>query len=454
MNDLSKFVNLTTYRDLYYSIKNDALFKRLLRNSSYLLSATVIANGLMFVQSILLARFLGVEQYGVLALIMTYVMAVNQLLDFRVWETVIKYVSEFWVNDEKARAWAMIKLAYWIDLLTGVFAFSVAVLAAPLAASLLHRSEIASLAGILAFKLLFSTVNGTSGAILRVFDKFRWISIQNVSQAAITLGLVASVLLVGYGLKELLVAYIVSAFVGTLIYLYFSFKVIRSNMRSVRREGNIFLLRSRFREIGWFLFHTNINAFWGMFIRQFDVLILGHFRGANEVAYFKMAKNFTQLVGKVHDPLYKSIFPEITKLWLAGDIRKFTHFLKKLTVITSSIFLFIALGMFSLCGIVINMTVGSEFAPSVLSVRIMLWGITVGCIFTWARPMVIAIGKPQIGNLTSFIGACFFFIFSLFFVPIWGHLGTAITWVLLYLITQTIMICYLMSFLRRSGASK
>ena len=204
IGNLSKLIKLTTYKNFYNATKTDALFRRLLRNSSYLFSANVIVSGFGFVQSILLARFLGVEQYGLLALIMTYVMAVNQLLDFRVWETVIKYVSEFWVKGERERAWATVKLAYWIDFLTGVFAFLVAVLAAPLAASLLHRSEIASLASIFALKLLFSTINGTSRAILRVFDKFKWISVQVVIQSATMLGLVASALFAGYGIKEVL----------------------------------------------------------------------------------------------------------------------------------------------------------------------------------------------------------------------------------------------------------
>ena len=348
-SNISKFIKLATYKNFYYSIKTDALFKRVLRNSSYLFSSAVIVSGLGFVQSILLARFLGVEQYGVLVLTMTYVMAVNQLLDFRVWETVIKYVSEFWVKGDKARAWATVKLAYWIDFLTGVSAFSVAVLAAPLAASLLHRSEIASLAGIFALKLLFSTINGTSGGILRVFDKFNWISIQAVIQAAITLGLVASVLFAGYGIKEVLVAYIISAFVGTLIFSYFSLKVIHSNMWDVRKRGRISLLRGRFREIGWFLFHTNLGAFWGMIIRRFDILILGHFRSATEVGYFKMAKTFVQLVARIHDPLYDSIFPEITRLWAKGNVKQFNGFLKRVTVLMSSVFIPIVVGVFLFC---------------------------------------------------------------------------------------------------------
>ena len=450
IGNLSKLIKPATYKNFYNAIKTDALFKRLLRNSSYLLSANVIVNGLGFVQSILMARFLGVEKYGLLALITTYVMAVNQLLDFRVWETVIKYVSEFWVKGDKTRAWATVKFAYWIDFLTGVLAFLIAVLAAPLAASLLHRSEIAGLASIFALKLLFSTINGTSGAILRVFDKFKWISIQVVIQAAITLGLVASVLFAGYGIKEVLVAYIISAFVGTLIFSYFSLKIIHSNMWDVRKKGRISLLRGRFREIGWFLFHTNVGAFWGMFIRQFDVLILGHFRSATEVGYFKMAKHFVLLIGKIYDPLYSSLFPEISKLWALGDVKKFNRFLKKLTFITISIFVPFGLVMFLFCAIVIDLTVGPEFGSSVLSIRIMTWGITIACVFVWARPTVIAIGKPIIGNIAGMINAFLFLLVSLLLVSKYGYVASSAIFLLPFISGSIIHICSYLYLLRKN----
>jgi O-antigen/teichoic acid export membrane protein len=263
------------------------------------------------------------------------------------------------------------------------------------------------------------------------------------------LGLIVSVLLAGYGVREVLLAYVTSAFLGTLVFSYFSLKVIRSNMWNVRREGKISLLRNRFREIGWFLFHTNVSAFWGMFIRQFDVLILGHFRSATEVAYFRMAKNFVQFVGRIHDPLYNSIFPEITKLWALGDVRNFNRFLESLTIITGSIFLPIALGMFFLCGVVVNSTVGSEFAPSVLAIQIMVWGMGVGCVFTWVRPTIIAIGKPVVGNVAGMICAVFFIIFSLFIVFLFGYIGSAIAFLIPYILGHIIVIGYYFRYLSR-----
>jgi len=445
----ANLIKYVTYKKLYRSIKDDALFKRLFRNSSYLFFSNVITGVLGFVQTIFIAKFLGVEQYGILALVMTYVMAVNQLLDFRVWEAVIKYVSEYCENKDRRRAWATIKLFYWIAFLTGLVAFLIAVLCAPLAARLLRQPEIAGLANIFALSLLLLTVNGTSRAILQVFDKFKWISIQAIMRAVTMLVLTVSVLFASYGIRGVLAAYVISSFLGTLVLSYFILRVLRSNLWNVRKEANILLLRGRFREIGWFMFHTNMSAFWGMVIRHFDVLILGYFRGPTEVGYFKLAKNFVLLIGKIYDPLYDSIFPEISKLWALGCVKKFNRFLYKLTIITSTLFLPIALAMFIFCGMVIKLTVGSEFDSAVLAVRIMILGVTIGCIFTWARPTVIAIGKPVIGNIASMTGAIMVLFLAIIFVPSYGYLASASLAVLNYAVGHIIVIGGYFYYLRQ-----
>ena len=440
ISNVGRFFKLSWHRAFWRSIREDALFQRLLKNSSYLFSANVITSGLGFVQSIIVARALGVSHYGVLALVTTYVATIRQLVDFRVWETVIKYVSEFWVQGDTARAMATVKLAYWIDFLTGVLAFGIAVLGAPLAAKFLHQPLLTELAWIVALSSLFATINGTSSAILRVFDRFKWISIGEVVGGGVSLGLVGLMVLLGYGLRGIVMASVMTALVVTAVFSFFSLKVIRSNMWHVRREGKISLLRARFREMAWFLFHTNLSAFWGMIIRRFDILILGHFRSSTEVGYFKLAKNFVSLIAKIHDPLYNSIFPEISKLWALGDVKKFNRFLKKLTLITSSIFIPLALGMFLLSGLVIRWTVGTQFAPAALAIRIMIWGITIGCVFTWARPTVIAIGMPVLGNIAGAVGAITVLILAFALVPSYGYVASSSLAVLNYIVGNLILI--------------
>src|SRR3989304_7566805 len=77
------------------SLLRDTTFRRLLSNSGWLLSANTVSLALAFVQGVIVARALGVERYGVLALITTYATTVNQFVDSRVWEAAIKFVTQY-----------------------------------------------------------------------------------------------------------------------------------------------------------------------------------------------------------------------------------------------------------------------------------------------------------------------------------------------------------------------
>lgn len=447
---LEKYFTFEWYLNSWNSIREDALFRRILKNSSYLFTSGTISSGLGFLQSIIVGRALGVSNYGLWALIMTYVMFVNQLVDFRVWETVIKYVSEFRVKEDEARAFAMVKLAYWIDFLTGVLAFSVAVLFGPLAAKLLHQPSLPDYVFIIALSPLFATINGTSTAILRVFDRFKWLSFEEVIRSIFSLGLISLIVILGYRLKGVVIAYVITSLFSTIILSSFSIRIIHSKLWYIRKEGRISLLRGRFKEIASFLFHTNISAFWVMITRSFDVLILGHFRSTTEVGYFQLAKNFVTVITMIHDPLYYSIFPEISKMWAEGNVRKFIQFLKRLTFITASVFIPIALCMAFFSGIVIRFTYGREFVPAVTALQIMVWGITLASVFTWVRPTIVTIGKPHISNLIGFIGTLVFLSGSFILVPLFGYIGSAILYIVPRVLGHVIIIWFIFRFMKSS----
>lgn len=61
----------------------DDLFRRLLQNAGWLLSGTVIATALGLGSTVIKARVLGPELFGVLAVIMAYVAIVERVATFQ-----------------------------------------------------------------------------------------------------------------------------------------------------------------------------------------------------------------------------------------------------------------------------------------------------------------------------------------------------------------------------------
>ena len=89
--------------------REDALLKRVVRNSSYLFSSSAVSAALSFIQGILAVRLIGVEGYGLVGTVMAWASNVNNLLSFRMSEAVVKFYGDALQMGDKERASAIIK---------------------------------------------------------------------------------------------------------------------------------------------------------------------------------------------------------------------------------------------------------------------------------------------------------------------------------------------------------
>ena len=124
---------------LFNHLFGNELIQRVVKNSGYLFSATGVAAALSMVQSILVARLLGVTDFGILGTITLFTSVVNKFASFRMSELVIKYVGEYTVAGDEIRAAAVFKTAGILETLTSVFAFGLIWLLAPLGAQYLAK---------------------------------------------------------------------------------------------------------------------------------------------------------------------------------------------------------------------------------------------------------------------------------------------------------------------------
>lgn len=418
--------------------KDDYSLINVVKNSSWLLSANIVALGIDFIHTLVIARWLGVKDYGMLALIVTYAVIINQLIDFRAGETVTKYVSEFWANNEKEKALSTIKLCYLIDISTGILAFLIVVSSSYYAAKyIIHSPDIYSLIILYSASLLFSTANGTSMAILRVFDKFRWLSTYFIATKLTKLVLVITFILLGYGITGVITAYILTELCGGIAVSVSAVSVIKNTLRTTEK-AKISIIRDRLREIMKFLVNTNLNETATLFTTNIDVMLLGHFRNPTEVGFYRLAKNIVSLIGTIIDPFYQAIYPALSKMWISKQINEFKRLIYKVTLLMSCLVLPVIIFIFLFTPYIIEWTVGHSFISAVSSVRIMLLGISIASIFFWCRPALLALGKAGVLTAANIFGAVTMLALSFILIPKLGYIGTSLIYVYLYLVGHII----------------
>jgi len=406
---------------------------KIAQGSFQLFTAEVISLLLSFIHGIVVARYLNAEGYGVLTLVVVYVTVVNQLVDFRIREAVVKFGAEFVSQKDQLRQLAYFKLCYILDFSTGVLAFLIVFLTAGWAARyIFHLPETFQFIRFYALVLLISTVDGASQGILTLFERFRWLSFAAVFSAGLKLLTVVIFVSMDFGLEGLLLAYLIAAFGGSIFLLVLALKTIKGLVWDKALLAPIGVLRVRFKEIFFFLLNTNLNETLSLFIRNVDCLLLGYFRPAAEVGYFRMAKNIGECLHIINLPVATALYPHLAYLFGSRKPKEAVSLLKKLSFALLLLILPLALFIFFTAPWLVPALLGEKFYPAVSSLRIILWGIFIAGIFLWLRPTFLALGRPGILTTINIFNVLIMLFLSIILVPRWGYIGSSLIYVFPY----------------------
>jgi O-antigen/teichoic acid export membrane protein len=157
----------------FYKWFKDKLFVQLLKNSSWILTGTVISTIIGFLVTIIRARVLSLEDFGLFVLIISYVEVISKFVSFQPWQALIKFGSLSLTKKNRQELFGYIKLSMKLDLLTAFSGFILTNIIALIYIIISKNDmDIAFWIFIYSLSLLFR-IDGTSLGILRLFDKFK-----------------------------------------------------------------------------------------------------------------------------------------------------------------------------------------------------------------------------------------------------------------------------------------
>lgn len=392
--------------------------KNLFKNVSWLFGGGTASSVFAALETIFLARMLGVENFGLLSLVIAYVRLLNRFFDFRVWETSVKYVGGYWESGEKEKARSMIKLSYIVDILSGILAFAITLLLAKFINSYLIKSDQGFIYIVIySFSLLISTANSTSEAILRVFDKFKDIAFVNSLQTFIRLVLVLGSLFFGFGIKGVLISYILSSFLGFIILQFLVNRILNSHGLGGWINASLKQINEKFREIAHFLINTNFMGTLKMADESnFAIMVLGYFAGKEATGLYKVARSVVKVMYKFTGPVYQTIYPSFVRLFNQRLKDEFSDLIKyslktlmKFTLPISVFILFFA-------GSIITIFFGKDYLSAANTMRLIVVAVLITQLTFWVGPSLLAVGKPGKRTILEMINSLFYIIFLLVLV--------------------------------------
>jgi len=413
-------------RKPFDQIFENPIFRRLVKNSGYLFSTTGISAAFGMLQGILVARLLGVENFGILAAIVTFTSIINNFASFRMSELVIKYVGHYSEVGDQPRAAAVFKLAALAEVAASLVAFGLVCLLAPLGAQYLAKNpSTAYLFVIYGLVLLLNLIPESSTGMLQIFDRFRRMGGLLVAGSFVTLVLVALVFLLHGSLLGILLAYLVGKVIGS------AALTIAALLEASRRWGRdwwrtpLSLLGPQKRELARFAFSTNISASLSLVTKDSELLWVSLFRSPVETGYYKLALTLSNFVQMPVSPLPQSTYPELSRQVAHKQWNNFRYILRQGSYLAGGYTLAATLFLVVFGRPLIALFYKPDFLPAYPALIILLIGLLAANIFYWRRSALLALGYAGFPAKLNLVLAALKLVGILIFVPKYGYLACA-----------------------------
>lgn len=286
---------------LFKRLSGSSIAKRLARGSFWGLISSLIIKGSALVQSIILARIMGVAGFGEWGIILSTISMVGVFASFGLGNTVTKFVAEWRVAD-KEKLGNLLGIQIIIAIIMGIAVLLfLTIFSSIIANQLLAAPQLDTALIIVGFIVMISAVSGVFNGILSGYEYFRLLTISQVLSTIV--GVILTITFtVFFGVNGAIVGLLVTNSINFIILLFIVLPLISKNGVTLKfngyREGwSIFINMSLPLTISSLL---SVPAYW-----LANVALVQHPNGYEQMGGFQAANQWrTIMVFFPHQILY------------------------------------------------------------------------------------------------------------------------------------------------------
>ena len=401
--------------------------KNLFKNASWLFSGSMATSLFAAAEPVLIARFLGVEQFGLFSLVIAYVGLVNGLIDLKSPDAVVRYVGQYKELGEKDKVLSFIKFFYVLDFLVGIAALGACLLLAGVADDLfIHSEDTFRFTLIYSLSVLVTSINRSSEAVLRVFDRFKAIAFVRTSRTGLRVILVAVSLLIGLGIEGVLVCYVIAAFVFFLMLQIMVFRVLKQSGFKIWTAAKIENLKVTIAEVRSFVLTSTFTGFLNnAFKRQIPVLILGYFASKEAVGLYRVATTFSAVRARLRQPVQDAVYPALVTAQSHGSKESFSKIISYSTKNLLKVFLPIGLIFLLFADEIIVLFFGSAYESAALALQLIVISDVLSGFYFWIDSAELALNRLKQRVIRVTLSSASYGVMLLILVQAYSYNGAA-----------------------------
>lgn len=398
---------MSLFQKLLAVWRADPLLRRVVKNSSHLLSASAVSAAVSFVQGILVARLIGVPALGLVTTVITFTSNVNRLLTFRMSEAVVQRLNTALAEHRPAEGAAAVKAALLIESLTSLAAYLV-LLALSRTAATLFAADFAAdpltpaLFRLYGLILLTNFITETSTGVLQAARRFDWIARLNILQSLVTAAFILAAFWQQGGVYEVVLAYVFGKSLNGLGLAVLAQMETRRLLGAHWWKTPLRFLPEK-RALSIFLLNTNLNGTVNLFTRDNFPLYAAWLLNSEQVGYYRLAQMLINIIILPLDPLIWPTYAEITQTVAQKNWAATRRILRRISLLAGSIVLAVGLGLALTGWLLLPFFYGPQAAPAYPILLILLAGYGFASVFQWNRPLLLALGKSGVPVLVSLL---------------------------------------------------
>jgi len=334
--------------------ENITVKQTIFKNTFWLMLAEGISKGLMFFLTILIARYLGAEGYGIFSFVFAFVALFAVIADFGLSILTIREVAR-----DKSLTKKYIDNIAVMKLILGVIAFILIIIAAQF---LNKTPEVRTLIYLAGIWIIIQNFTQFFQSIFRAFEKMQYEALSKIIYSCLLFGIVFFVIWQNLEIKAIIQSYIYAS----LIAFIFTFILIRKNFTKFWTKIDFDFWKGLLKEAWPFL----LSSIFFMIYFKIDTVMLGMLSTNKEVGIYNAAYIIYAGIFILPEIITISFFPKMSETYKKNrEIFKKIFFNFRNTLIILSFPLFALLFFWN--NLIINFFYNQEYQGSILILKIL-----------------------------------------------------------------------------------
>ncbi len=396
-----------------------AMSSRVLRRRSATAAWIYVAVAFGIVGTIVAARVLGRDDFGVFATALVAVGFFQALLDLTVEESLTKYGFRYVAGQDWGRLRRLFRQALLLKVIGGSLATLLLLALAPFADEIFDGDgvEQALLAASL-LPLVQASENVGSTALL-LHSRYDLRSVYQAGSAG--LRLLAIIVATPHGVTEALLAIVVAQAISTFVISFVGAIALRRFPSAPAKE-----LGEDVPGIRSFVMQSSVATGVISLRTTLVPLILGIVSGTTQVGLFRIAQTPQTGLAAASSPARLMLVTEQTRDWEKGEragilagLRSYSKWAGAIMLVAVPVF-FVAMPW------LVDVAFGSEYDGAVAAARIVLLAAAIHFVIGWTKTLPVTIGRPRLRIFTHGLEALVAIPLVAVLGAEWGATGAAV----------------------------